>query len=265
MSENSPGSGREYLRGYLRVSPAALAVWRAIEAKWLATVDIPRPLLDLGCGFGEFTGVFFDTPVDVGLDIRLEDLKQSAVNGRYGSVVRADARRMPFADGSFAGVMSLSVLEHIPHNEEAVAEAYRVLRSGGTFVFTAPTDRLSELFFFTRSLKKIGLAPLGRAYANALNRAVAHVSLLTKERWLAMVERAGFEVERHEMIIGPRALKAFDLTLPLAVPSQASRILFGKRISEPEFLVNFWERRLASFVDDDSGEGSNIFVVARKK
>ena len=171
---------------------------------------------------------------------------------------------MPFADGSFAGVMSLSVLEHIPRNEEAVTEAYRVLRVGGTFVFTAPTDRLSELFFFTRSLKRVGLAPLGRAYANAYNRAVAHVSLWTKERWLEIVELAGFSVERHEMIIGPRALRAFDLTLPLAVPSQVSRILFGRRTKEPEFLAEFWERRLASFVDDDSGEGSNIFVVARK-
>ena len=54
---------KNYLRGYLRVSPAALAVWRAIEAKHLATVELPRPLLDLGCGFGEFTGVFFDEPV----------------------------------------------------------------------------------------------------------------------------------------------------------------------------------------------------------
>lgn len=264
MSGISLGSGRKYLRGYLRVSPAALAVWRAIEAKWLATVDMPRPLLDLGCGFGEFTGVFFDEPVDVGLDIRIDDLKIAIARRRYRSVVRADARRTPFADGSFASVMSLSVLEHIPCNEEAIAEAYRVLRSGGTFVFTAPTDRLSELLFYTRALKKVGLAPLGRAYANLLNRAVAHHSLLTREEWLGLVERAGFEVERHEMIIGPRALKAFDLTLPLALPSQASRLISGRRMKTPAFLVKFWERRLASFVHRDTGEGSNIFAVARK-
>ena len=41
-------------------------------------------------------------------------------------------------------------------------------------------------------------------------------------------------------------MRAFDLTLPLAVPSQVSRILFGRRTKEPEFLAEFWERRLAS-------------------
>src|SRR6266542_1213851 len=72
---------KNYLRAYLRVSPAALAVWRAIEAKHLATVELPRPLLDLGCGFGEFASVVFDEPVDIGLDIRLRDLKMAITGG----------------------------------------------------------------------------------------------------------------------------------------------------------------------------------------
>ncbi len=259
-------SEKNYLRSYLRVSPAALAVWRAIEAKWLATVEMPHPLMDLGCGFGEFTGVFFEEPVDVGIDIRINDLRKASQRGVYGSVVRADARCMPFAEESFASVMSLSTLEHIPRTEEAVAEAFRVLRKGGAFVFTAPTDKLSEMFFFTRALKRVGLAPLGRAYAHLLNKAVYHHSLLSEDQWLGLLERVGFVVERHELIIGRRALRAFDLTLPFAVPAQASRLLFGGRGGRrPDFIVNFWERRLASFVDDDTGEGSNIFVVARKR
>jgi len=263
---SNTAAGKNYLRGYLRVSPAALAVWRAIEAKWLVTEEMPRPLLDLGCGFGEFTSVFFDEPVDVGLDIRLDDLKQASRGGKYLSVVRADARRMPFADGSFSSVMSLSVLEHIPRTEGAVAEAHRVLQPGGKFVLTAPTDKLSDMFLYTRTLKRVGLASLGRLYASVLNRALAHVSLMSEEDWLALLDRVGFDVERHTMIIGRRALKAFDLTLPLAAPSQVSRLLFGSRGGRrPDFVVNFWERRLASFVDGDTDEGSNIFVVARKR
>lgn len=256
---------KNYLRAYLEVSPAALAVWRAIEARWLATVEMPRPLLDLGCGFGEFTGVFFDEPVDVGIDIRIDDLKRANRRRVYSSVVRADARQMPFAEGSFTSVMSLSTLEHIPRTEEAVAEAFRSLRSGGVFVFTAPTDKLSEMFFFTRALKRIGLAWLGRLYARLLNKAVYHHSLLSESEWLDVLKRTGFAVERHEMIIGRRALKAFDLTLPFAAPAQLVRLLFGGRGGRrPDFIVNFWESRLKGVVDGDGGEGSNIFVVARK-
>jgi ubiquinone/menaquinone biosynthesis C-methylase UbiE len=257
---------KNYLRSYLRVSPAALAVWRAIEAKHLATVDLPRPLLDLGCGFGEFTSVVFDDPVDIGLDIRLKDLKM-AISGRmYKSLTQADARRMPFADGSLASVMSLSVLEHIPGIEKAVAETYRVLGQDGTFAFTAPTDKLNEMLFYTRAFNKIGLASLGRGYAWLYNKAVSHQSLLSEDEWLRMLERVGFEIERREMIIGRRALKAFDLTLPLAVPAQASRLLFGVRgVRRPDFIVDFWEKRLSSFVDEDTDEGSNVFIVARKR
>jgi len=257
---------KNYLRGYLRVSPAALAVWRAIEAKHLATVELPRPLLDLGCGFGEFTGVFFDEPVDVGIDIRINDLKKATRRGVYRSVVSADARGMPFADEIFASVMSLSTLEHIPRTAEAVTEAFRVLRRSGILVFTAPTDKLNEMLFYTRLLKGIGLAPLGRVYASLLNKAVYHHSLLSEDEWLRLLERIGFVVEHHEMIIGRRALRAFDLTLPFAVPAQMSRLLFGGRGgTRPDFIVNFWERRLKNFVDGDTDNGSNIFVVARKR
>jgi SAM-dependent methyltransferase len=186
--------------------------------------------------------------------------------GMYKALTRADARRMPFADGSLASVMSLSVLEHIPRTEEAVAETFRILAKDGTFAFTAPTDKLSKMLFFTRAFNRIGLAPLGRAYATLYNKTVSHQSLLSEDEWLRLLERLGFEIERREMIIGRRALKAFDLTLPLAVPAQASRLLFGVRgIKRPDFIVNFWEKRLASFVDEDTDEGSNVFIVARKR
>jgi hypothetical protein len=50
------------------------------------------------------------------------------------------------------------------------------------------------------------------------------------------------------------------------VPAQASRLIFGVRgFRRPDFVVNFWEKRLSSFVDDDTDEGSNVFIVARKR
>ncbi|HLC29959.1 MAG TPA: hypothetical protein VJM51_04175 [Dehalococcoidia bacterium] len=32
----------------------------------------------------------------------------------------------------------------------------------------------------------------------------------------------------------------------------------------PDFLVNFWERRLAKYVDEDEDDGCNLLVIARK-
>jgi SAM-dependent methyltransferase len=258
--------GREYLRRYLRIAPAALALWRAIEAKHIATVELPRPILDLGSGFGEFTSVFFDDLPDVGLDIRRPDLRRAQQGQLYKALVLGDACQLPFASGSFATVLSVSVLEHIPRTHEAIAEAYRVLESGGRFVFTAPTQQLSQSLFYSRVLRRVGLSPLARLYAWLFNRAVHHVNLFSEEEWLRLLKNAGFHLDERRMTINRRSLRAFDLTLPFAVPSQVSRLLLGNRMARrPEWLVRFWERRLGKFVAEDDAEGAcNLFVVARK-
>jgi ubiquinone/menaquinone biosynthesis C-methylase UbiE len=43
----------------------------------------------------------------------------------------ADAKALPFADGSFAAVMSNSIVHHIPEPGAVLAEMLRVLRPGG--------------------------------------------------------------------------------------------------------------------------------------
>ena len=44
----------------------------------------------------------------------------------------ADAKRLPFADGSFAAVMSNSIIHHIPEPAAVISEMVRVLRAGGS-------------------------------------------------------------------------------------------------------------------------------------
>ncbi|HEV2715028.1 MAG TPA: class I SAM-dependent methyltransferase, partial [Terriglobales bacterium] len=50
------------------------------------------------------------------------------------------ARNLPFADGRFDAVFSISVIEHIPGrgDEAALREMWRVLRSGGRLIITIP-------------------------------------------------------------------------------------------------------------------------------
>ncbi|HEX9795150.1 MAG TPA: methyltransferase domain-containing protein [Planctomycetota bacterium] len=50
----------------------------------------------------------------------------------------ADAERLPFADGSFAAVVSFDVFEHLPDPKQALAECMRVLRPGGRLVAHQP-------------------------------------------------------------------------------------------------------------------------------
>ena len=49
-----------------------------------------------------------------------------------------NASQLSFSADSFDAVLSFDVFEHVPNFERAFRECHRVLRSGGTLVFTAP-------------------------------------------------------------------------------------------------------------------------------
>ena len=57
---------------------------------------------------------------------------------RVTGVLRGDATRLPFADGSFDRVITSEVLEHVQDDVTAIAEMVRVLAPGGTFAATVP-------------------------------------------------------------------------------------------------------------------------------
>ena len=52
--------------------------------------------------------------------------------------IRADALRLPFADGSFEEILAESVFEHLADPRPAIAEAARVMRPSGKLVVRVP-------------------------------------------------------------------------------------------------------------------------------
>ena len=122
-------------------------LWRP-RALWdLDRYRAGRPvhrLLDIGCGPGDLTELaahHFPHAEAVGADFTAAMLRhahrrsrrdRAAARLRYA---RADAGRLPFADGSFDLVLSAFVIRNLPDLEGALAEMRRVLRPGGT-VFT---------------------------------------------------------------------------------------------------------------------------------
>lgn len=77
----------------------------------------------------QLTAIERDPELAVALAARLAGTNVEVING--------DATDMPFDDGRFSGVVSLTMLHHVPSAElqdRLFAEALRVLRPGGTFV-----------------------------------------------------------------------------------------------------------------------------------
>jgi len=58
--------------------------------------------------------------------------------------VKADICQLPFEDDSFDMILCNHVLEHIPDDQKAMQELYRVLKPGGLGIFQIPQDKSRE-------------------------------------------------------------------------------------------------------------------------
>jgi SAM-dependent methyltransferase len=131
------------------------AWWRRTVSRellpWgLRGVELGERVLEIGPGFGATTSVLAGRTgglTVLELDPRYCERLRSELPDRV-EVVQGDATRMPFADSSFSAVLAFTMLHHLPSPElqdELFAEAFRVLRPGGTF---AGTDSVGTGRFF---------------------------------------------------------------------------------------------------------------------
>ena len=118
------------------------AILRAVECRLMGAVDLVGPVLDIGSGDGHFASIAYDRPIDVGIDLRADELGEAAERGRhvFVSVARADATSLPFRDGAFATVVSNCVIEHI-HDNAGVLQRDRPSPAPGRHVRDDAAER----------------------------------------------------------------------------------------------------------------------------
>jgi SAM-dependent methyltransferase len=97
--------------------------------------DGPGRCLDLGCGVGvHLPAVAARGWTAVGIDVSSDQLRVAADRARGARLVRADAARLPFADGAFEAVVMAFVHTDLDNLAAAFAEAARVLAPSGRLV-----------------------------------------------------------------------------------------------------------------------------------
>jgi SAM-dependent methyltransferase len=96
-------------------------------------------VLDAGCGLGFYLALLdrVTTATVCGLDTDLPRLKQAARESR-AAIAAASVTALPFPEATFDAVILSEVLEHLPDDQPAVAEAFRVLKPGGVLAVTVP-------------------------------------------------------------------------------------------------------------------------------
>lgn len=131
-------------REYDRLAPEYDRRWRSyIDATLDAVLQVfhPQPgatVLDIACGTGELERRLLTQCPGlrlVGTDISHEMLRQARPKiGTQTSLIRADAARLPFADGAFDHAICANSFHYFPRPLESLCEARRVLRPRGQFI-----------------------------------------------------------------------------------------------------------------------------------
>jgi demethylmenaquinone methyltransferase/2-methoxy-6-polyprenyl-1,4-benzoquinol methylase len=115
--------------------------WRAVAARE-AVAAPPGPILDLATGTADLAiaaGRLDPARALVGADFSLGMLgearrKLGARGGAAVALTAADALALPFADGTFASVVSAFLLRNLVDLEAGLAEMARVTRPGGRVI-----------------------------------------------------------------------------------------------------------------------------------
>jgi SAM-dependent methyltransferase len=218
-----------HLERYLRAAPISLALERAIEARWLASLPLVEPLLDVGCGDGLFAERTFERALTVGMDRNPAELVIARSRRAYRALVAADAARLPFATGSFASVISNSVLEHLADLPGTLAEIRRVMRADARFWFSVPSPLYGKLLFHATLLRGAGLTTLSRRYEELVNvRLQKNLHCHDVAEWRALLDRAGLRLVRHDSYLPRRVMFVNDLGYPLAVPAMLWKRWLGR-------------------------------------
>jgi SAM-dependent methyltransferase len=230
--------GEEYLALYEhRDHHEAREVVRLIAERLGDEPD--APVLDLACGAGRHQRMLCDRGWwTVGLDLSPSLLRAARAEDRTAPLVRADMRRLPFADASFSVVVNLftsfGYFREDAQHQRVLSEVARVTRPDGWFVLdylhadqvratlvprdeqtvgTTVVEQEREISLDGRFVRKtITIGELGRTF-------VERVRLFELEELIAMSTAAGFEVDA---VLGDYAGGALTATSPRT-------ILFARR------------------------------------
>ena len=181
-------------------------IWKEVMMDWLA----PRPsqkLLDVAGGTGDISFKFLNragfghaTVLDITENMLIEGRKRAEANQVLDSLnwVVGDAMALPFADNSF-DVYTISFgIRNVTRPQEALNEAFRVLRPGGRLMVLEFSQIPVPLVQKAYDFYSFNVIPrMGKLIANDRDSYQYLIESIRKfpnqETFLSMVRQAGFE------------------------------------------------------------------------
>ncbi len=242
---NHATHGRMEPAEYALMDAAEDRMWwyRALHARLRAALTGVRGrVLDAGCGTGGLLASLRGVPglEPVGLEYAAAAAARAAAKSGV-PVVRGSINALPFADGSFAAVVSADVLCHAAVDpKHAMAELRRVLRPGGLLVLNMPAyqwllsahdrqvhnTRRTTARRLSRELVEARFANVRAGYWNALLLPLMVVQRKLLSRGETVSDVAAFPPPIDALF---HALTALERRLPLPWPGGGSVLALAER------------------------------------
>jgi len=149
-----------------------------------------------------------------------------------------------------------------------MAEAGRVIKPGGSFIFCVPNHQFLGNLSVSNFFDRIGLRFAANGYRAFFNRISRHHHCDDPETWRARLEQNGFEIVHWWHYFSPAAFHTLEWGHYFGLPAWICHFLTGKWILFP-YRWNLWpvERLCRRYYEEPAEQeaGSYTFYIARKK
>jgi len=223
----------EDFSAYYAFAPAALAIRECVRLRAVRKLDLPEPLLDIGCGDGLFARLAYPGKQAWGIDINPTEVQRAQRTASYSTLICGNICGVHLPESFFGSAIANCSLEHVPDLHGALGNVRRALRPGGQFVLIVPTPNWTEHLVVTEALRSMGLVGLARAYGDGLDKVFSHVHLYDDATWGQHLARAGLELVETRPIAGRNTSWAFDLMLYPSLLGLLVRRLTGRWVALP--------------------------------
>jgi SAM-dependent methyltransferase len=213
-SSGEYGADYAYFRARLaKQGPLSYEWWASrFTARLVRRYQQGGRLLEIGCGLGRTLQLLEGDFETHGIDISAYAVELARQVAPRSQIAQMDARDLaaldavPFEVASFDVILAAHVFEHLADPGETVAQCARLLKPGGLLLFLVPNTRC-----VSRRWK-------GKDWFGF--RDAGHVSLLSPDKWLALVRASGLRVVR---VFGDALWDAPYVPL---IPTSIQRIVF---------------------------------------
>ncbi len=209
---------------------------------WLASMADRRRILDVGCGPGYFLHLIKSRRYNIfGIDLSEQMLSGLKERNPLAFVCMADAKKLPFADNSFDGVLSIETIRYFQKRYLLLDEICRVLKPGGSvFITAAPLFSLNFYGIYNNVCKLSGLAHAVSCYQ----------SFETVGSMRNLLRKAGFDnINITGYFFGPYFI------LDKVAPDLSTRLI--KALERPDAILSQF-KCMRNFTN-------HLVAVARKK